>query len=1312
METPKDPMSPLPSPASANLPISKPYSPKHAHSVPSSPKSTRHESPSSPMSSHNSPSASEMDDSSASEAEIIPYVPRGRMAARLMGVNAQTTSNAGPNSAFSTTVPTALNTKTTEDDSDDESPVKKPGRLQRSTAHDSSLSTPPKPVSEPVSRRSSPGLFVSPGPSHHSGSESDIAVSNVASKLQKLASRKSKDGASRKKQTKSKKSKASGPASGTALEDLISSDHDQEDQQADEQMTQKTRPSRKASKKALEELHRETQRMSRNQQLAHQAMVKRKITKQDLFARFNFKPINSPATEKQSEDELTMSGALVSSDTEQAQHKDTPPTSPASVKSLVKLSVAPEADVGEPALHDDLFDVDDDLPDIKELFARARESKLAPSLATAAPEPKVASKPSGAKKQFRIVPPASKEIVLDDSDDELEIVKPKAKATKIFDALPANRTMESVSLMQLRHLANLTSPSKKRGKGKGLTLPELQQQLKEKARQQAIKDKEERIAELRARGVVIQTMEEREQEQLEFETLLERARVEAADIAKKEKAAAKKEGKQDGDLPDDDDDDEDWDGEDEDEASEAELSGSEDEVEADEDDAEHPMPLFDNEADESAGEDSEEKEVWGIFQPKPPAAKTVDEIAAVPVKDAPLIESTPEPTGINQQAITETVPESETDDEPVAAMPRARPSLKRRVVEDDEDEEALAPPTTLSGVSPGDKARAAFGFLPSSAAAGGLSQAFAGTLGLDSQEDSQVSNLKFDPDQDSMALLDHFPGSKSDFDDSFYKSKLMPNSQLAALSESVPQEPTLGISLGISQFPSQFEDTQISPVKMSQFIELTQDAGFAAPREPAGKQQVPPSTVDTLVLATQETPVRKPKGRLIRRKDMAMDSEDEDMQPPAEAALGADSAKDAFNVLSRGAKKAANKAAFDKKKSAAKELFEEQAEESEDEYAGLGGASDDESNGEMDEEMQRMMDDGHVDVNENAVAAFHAEKERQADEKQINKLYKDVTTGLLRKKRGAAGFDDLDDSDDDGAERRRRKQEEFARMRRALLEDEKIGKIAQNPKQQAFFHALEDRDDFESQNFLDDPTVVLVPDTQPDEQKIQPEHAPSPSSMKRKLPDDFVSDDKENVPPARHPRRTTAAQDAPTKRPTSLAEIRESLSFLVDEPFIPDSQPTLDFNDEDDDPFNLIHENLLSRSDTISSETSRTSSVVNRLSRTNTADSESAQQPMAFQAGGKGMSSIFKVPSLLRRATNLSTTSNSSSTSSGSGEKSGMRLGGSKKSNMHAQAREAERRLVLDAAEKKRKEHVKKTVLKSLGRSIFGILRKGNSGFE
>lgn len=52
-----------------------------------------------------------------------------------------------------------------------------------------------------------------------------------------------------------------------------------------------------------------------------------------------------------------------------------------------------------------------------------------------------------------------------------------------------------------------------------------------------------------------------------------------------------------------------------------------------------------------------------------------------------------------------------------------------------------------------------------------------------------------------------------------------------------------------------------------------------------------------------------------------------------------------------------------------------------------------------------------------------------------------MTNGGLRRKR-AAEFD-LSDSDDEVEARKRRKRNEFARMKKALLQDENIGKIGQ-----------------------------------------------------------------------------------------------------------------------------------------------------------------------------------------------------------------------------------------------------------------------------
>jgi mediator of replication checkpoint protein 1 len=178
-------------------------------------------------------------------------------------------------------------------------------------------------------------------------------------------------------------------------------------------------------------------------------------------------------------------------------------------------------------------------------------------------------------------------------------------------------------------------------------------------------------------------------------------------------------------------------------------------------------------------------------------------------------------------------------------------------------------------------------------------------------------------------------------------SRLLPDSQHIM---PLPQ-----LDLAYSQLPSQ---PIVSPSKMSE-IEFTQDVGFAIPRAPIGKRDMPQSTGETVV---PETPEKK--GRLRRKASLVAvlsDADDDDVDVP-----------DAFDTLFKGAKRRGNADAYDKKKSAARNLVEEQAEESEDEYKGIGGASDDESNGEYDEEVAQMIDEGHVEVDEMEIAALHA----------------------------------------------------------------------------------------------------------------------------------------------------------------------------------------------------------------------------------------------------------------------------------------------------------------------------------------------------
>jgi mediator of replication checkpoint protein 1 len=911
---------------------------------------------------------------SASDSDVAPRVPVGRTARRLMGLKPE--SNQPKSLETSTRKPTVES----EDDDDEDIPVSKQF-IRRSKPAPSALSTPSKTTTKSISAASSPGLFVSPGPANASISDdNDLPTTKLNARLRAIsqqsdtASDKTPKKTSKTKKTKSKKARRT-PLNSDAISNLVTSENEEDiDAGVEDRLTQNTRTSRrKASKKAMEELNRETQRMARNQQLAHQAKTRKKYTKNDLFAKFNFNPetrsiVDTPVehtvADKSSEDEYMMSGALISSDVEASKEKETPSTSPVSAAHSAKKSTI-------------AADTTQALSPLNAILAQATQRKVEAITKEQSVPAAVTKQPMRTTRQFRVIMPETTRVVLDDSDDELEIVKPN-KALALLDHLPVTKNGENTSLLRLRHLANLTSPGKKQKNAHSMNANQLQQQLREKARQQAIDDKEERIAMLRARGVHVQTYEEREKEQLELENLLEKARGDAVDIAKKEKAAAKKAGI-DVDAHDilDDDDDDDWDGEDEAEVDQSDaelaLSGSEDEDEGEADDEaeDTTLPFFDNEADESEGEDNIE-EVFSIFKKKPQAAE----------EDAKTIPEEPTSNDVNeaelqlQNSALETVvvvkepvePESDSDGGPVVPVPRH--SRKRMVVDDDDEDDAEKPASTPSQRSPGDEAKAAFGF-QTQAAAFGLSQLLDSTL---AGADSQQIGHEFDQDQDSLAFLRDLPdNSAPQFATPSFRHGRVPDSQSVSVDKTT-HAPLTQINLGISQFPD-FSGSQadMSPTKMSEMIEPTQDAGFAIPRFPIGGPSEPVSTVDTVMMATQqETPVAKKKGKLVRRQEVVAELSEEETDSEDEGAAQFDADKDAFNVLFNGAKKSAAKVEFNKKKSAAKGLVEEQAEESEDEYAGLGGASDDESNGEVDEEMQKMMDDGHVDVNERAVISLHA----------------------------------------------------------------------------------------------------------------------------------------------------------------------------------------------------------------------------------------------------------------------------------------------------------------------------------------------------
>lgn len=314
----------------------------------------------------------------------------------------------------------------------------------------------------------------------------------------------------------------------------------------------------------------------------------------------------------------------------------------------------------------------------------------------------------------------------------------------------------------------------------------------------------------------------------------------------------------------------------------------------------------------------------------------------------------------------------------------------------------------------------------------------------------------------------------------------------------------------------------------------------------------------------------------------------------------------------------------------------------------------------------------------------------------------------------------MSDSEDELEMRRRKKQREFDQMFRALKADEVIGKMAENPKRKAFFDTLMDHSDDSDLEFLDHPEDPAANEaSQSDDEKQDQNQTSAPAEKEVSIPDSQASEaskpsvkgkppttlGKENRPPA-HMRRT-AAPDALTRRPISAADIKDSVAELLDDPrdvLVPDSQ-YMSLSDSDDDatPTTLpprVVTNRLSRTPSVQSNSTTTS--------TTTAGSSN----MAFQH--PSAPTAFRVPSLIRRATsNLSAASERSSSTTGSaavGKGDAVRRGGTGKSNIHAQAREAERRKVLEKTERRRAETLKKKVGRARGeRSVLSGL---GGGFE
>ncbi|RAH84807.1 hypothetical protein BO86DRAFT_386880 [Aspergillus japonicus CBS 114.51] len=839
---------------------------------------------------------------------------------------------------------------------------------------------------------------------------------------------------------------------------------------------EQTRPAaRKASKKALEEMNRETQRMSRNMQLAHQAQTKKKITKESFFARFNF---GQPAVPPPGETSSSAAGSQNSSDVEAQKDKETPRTSPV-LGPADKVSAAedtPNENAAEP-----------EFPTLEEILANPPTQPEEPVVARMEVESTAAPPLKKEKKALNL--PAvrvrlSREEVArhqqDDSDSDLEIVTSPAKCRRIaaFENLPAKKLQESASMIKLKALAHLTSPNRK---SKGMNGAQLSATLLLKARQQAARERQERIEELRAKGIHIETAEERAAMEDELENLVEKARLEADAIAKQERKAAKRDG-------DDDDEDEDF-----------EYSGSEDGENGDDDDDE--------------------------------------EMADAPVGGNGLVDSEADEGDESDDDKSEVMSSEEMD------IPTQRRKRHTRVISDDEDEDEVQEPKTpakpiIGATTPGTRS-VDRPHLPAQSSNDllSLTQAFAGTIAGSPQRSQQT------PVPTLPSTLPELGLHESDSNVIIKDSQVPPAESHDILAHYAPS------TARVSESPA-----PRSVSNFSQIPDPTQDEGFIlSPFDPSKRfLGTPQSTIDTVIVDQNQSPVPTRSMRHLKRggraADLSMIEEQEEDNGDFEINANA------FNIMKAPKKNQKPAVLFDKSKSKARDVVEEAAEESDDEYAGLGGGSDEDDDDEENAYDRAMINDHSGEtVDEKQLAALNAHHQRTTDEKQVAKLLKDITTGALRRRRGANADDefDLDDSDDELLARRREKQREFARMRKALLADEKMGEIAENPKKAAFFRAIEDRDDDDEDMGLEfveegEDAEGSQQDNnlpQPEPAESQPDTTNPENSNKRKRPLDPSTESTYNRPPP-HLRRKPAS--AMSKKPATLAEIRETLSFLTE----------------------------------------------------------------------------------------------------------------------------------------------------------------------
>ena len=932
----------------------------------------------------------------SSEDEDI-FVPRGRLAARMRAGEASRRDmdqNIGADASERVRNAVEAVTSPVMENDEDAAVVPRPRKLKNRIRRSRS----PEAGSPQRQVESSPGLFVTPRkdlpPSQHdtegSGGDSDMDVPRnllAGKKFKALLAQKRAERLAREAEEDRQRA-ATQSVHDSLREDFIVDDEDSNisDDEGGRKLTQDGRPLRKASKKALEEMNRETQRMARNMQLAHEAKIKKKITKASLFERFNFRPRGAATEEKLSSSSRPATPSPARQTDTEMREAETPPSSPPAcpgTQTPSKPSTTRERSM----------DVADDIaqeggaaghPSLDAVMARATPKRVdkGKGKATAADLADLEQEKPAAKRRTRVKLPVHANLVTIDSDDELVITDTKkSRVDAIFDRLPAEKAKESRSMLALRHLTHVTSPPKDaRGMGKekhSMTAGELQAVLQNRARQQAKLERDRRLDLLKAKGIHIQTDAEREQEMAEVEDIVAKARKEAEEIMQREREAAKQDKKESGEfdplaLDDSDNSEEEY--VEREEPSEVELSGSGesgDEGEEAEDASRDPDAggLLDDEAD-STGESEPEAENSEAPEEQD-TVESEDDIRPIPISKARR--------GKKQVTIISDDEDEDEDDmvNIVAKTPKPKVAFPKSPSVQQNSDSPQVPTSVLRSATKT--------FIPGlpialgDPAGLGLTQIFAGTMD-DSQPDAPFGSVS-----QPMPTFDDFPNSNFSQQE-FPAEEMIQDSQPTQGADTQALE-TQGVQLHFTQSQVHGLDSLLREQTSTQMSELmiepTQDEGYHDYTPLKERFAEPPtSTISTVAIpSTQRAPPESEsplvqRGRL-RRKIVAPTADSDDEQSEDLDAEDVVSGPTAFSVLQDAALKEQKTKildAFNKKKSKAREMVEEQAEESEDEYAGLGGADGEDSDDDSAASVHEMIndDDKTSALDDAKLAAFYA----------------------------------------------------------------------------------------------------------------------------------------------------------------------------------------------------------------------------------------------------------------------------------------------------------------------------------------------------